>query len=177
MSRIGKMPVKIVSGVTVNIEDGKFKTSGPKGNLEFIIPPFADVTIEGEEVIVNRKNDEKVAKSQHGLTRALVFNAVTGVSTGFEIGLEIVGVGFKVALEGDTLNLALGFSHPVKYKLPAGISAEVDKLNIKIKGIDKQLVGQVAAEIRSLKKPEPYKGKGIRYTGENILRKAGKAGK
>jgi large subunit ribosomal protein L6 len=176
MSRIGKLPVKIPSGVTITVDSGVISVTGPKGTLSRVKLPEVDVKIEGDTLTVNRKSEEKLAKSQHGLMRSLINNMVVGVTEGFSKKLEVNGVGFKVALAGNDLNMSLGFSHPVKYHIPDGVSAQVEQNNITISGIDKQQVGQVAAEIRSLKKPEPYKGKGIRYSDEFIIRKSGKTG-
>lgn len=176
MSRIGKLPVEIPSGVTITVDGNAIKVSGPKGNLEAAKLEHVDVMIEGTTLTVTRKSDEKLARSQHGLMRALIFNMVVGVTTGFEKKLEVNGVGFKVALQGNKLVMALGFSHPIEFTAPEGITLGVDKMNISISGINKQQVGQVAADIRKLKKPEPYKGKGIKYEGEYIIRKAGKTG-
>lgn len=177
MSRIGKLPIQIPSGVTITVGDDEITVVGPKGQL--VVPHLSDVTvaIEGESAIVTRKDDERIAKAQHGLQRALLNNAVEGVTKGFEKKLEVNGVGFRVEGGGQEITMALGFSHPVKYKAREGVQLNVNKMEITVTGIDKQLVGQTAAEIRSLKKPEPYKGKGIKYADETILRKAGKAGK
>jgi large subunit ribosomal protein L6 len=177
MSRIGKLPIEIPSGVTITVDSSAISVKGPKGELT--VPHLSDVTvtIEGSQVIVARKDDERVAKAQHGLQRALLNNAVQGVNKGFEKKLEVNGVGFRVSGGGQSLEMALGFSHPVKYEAPAGITLTVNKMEITVSGIDKQQVGQIAAEIRALKKPEPYKGKGIKYADEVIIRKAGKAGK
>ena len=177
MSRIGKLPIAIPSGVTITVDSDVISVKGPKGELT--VPHLSDVTValEGTQAIVTRKDDEKIAKAQHGLQRALLFNAVEGVTKAFEKKLEINGVGFRVSGGPQELEMSLGFSHPVKYKAPAGVTLTVEKMTITVSGIDKQAVGQVAAEIRSLKKPEPYKGKGIKYADEVILRKAGKAGK
>lgn len=176
MSRIGKLPVEIPAGVTITVDADAIKVAGPKGNLETATLPHVDVTIEGTTLTVTRKSDEKIARSQHGLMRSLINNMVVGVTAGFEKKLEVNGVGFKVALQGNKLVLNLGFSHPIEFSAPEGISLAVDKMNISVSGINKQQVGQVAADIRKLKKPEPYKGKGIKYEGEHILRKAGKTG-
>ena len=176
MSRIGKLPVEIPAGVTITVDGDAIKVSGPKGNLEAAKLPHVTVAIEDKTLTVARISDEKIAKSQHGLMRALINNMVVGVTRGFEKKLEVNGVGFKVALQGNKLVLALGFSHPVEFTAPEGITLAVDKMNISVSGISKQQVGQVAADIRSLKKPEPYKGKGIKYEGEYIIRKAGKTG-
>lgn len=176
MSRIGKLPVQIPSGVTITVENQYVIVKGPKGELRE--PVLSDVSVElnEQELIVVRKNDEKIARAQHGLMRALIQNMVTGVTNGFEKKLEVNGVGFKVALQGNKLVLHLGFSHPIEFDAPEGVQLTVDKNLITIAGISKQQVGQVAADIRSFKKPEPYKGKGIKYTDEHILRKAGKTG-
>ncbi len=176
MSRIGKLPIDVPAGVTITVADDVITVAGPTGQLT--VPHLSDVTvaIEGTQAIVTRKDDERIAKAQHGLQRALLNNAVVGVSEGFEKKLEVNGVGFRVNGGGQELEMALGFSHPVKYKAPEGINLTVEKMTITVSGIDKQAVGQVAAEIRALKKPEPYKGKGIKYADEVILRKAGKAG-
>lgn len=177
MSRIGKLPIQIPSGVTITVDSDVINVEGPKGKL--VVPHLSDVTVTVEDGVatVVRKDDEKIAKAQHGLQRALLFNAVEGVTKGFEKKLEVNGVGFRVGMSGADLEMALGFSHPVKYKTPEGVQISTDKMTITVNGIDKQQVGQVAAEIRALKKPEPYKGKGIKYADEVILRKAGKAGK
>jgi large subunit ribosomal protein L6 len=177
MSRIGKLPIEIPSGVTITVDSDVINVEGPKGKL--VVPHLSDVTvaIEDGKAVVTRKDDERIAKAQHGLQRALLNNAVEGVTKGFEKKLEINGVGFRVSGGGQAIEMALGFSHPVKYEAPAGVQLTVEKMTITVNGIDKQQVGQVAAEIRSLKKPEPYKGKGIKYADEVILRKAGKAGK
>ncbi len=176
MSRIGKLPVEIPAGVTITVDSELIKVNGPKGNLEEKLLPEVKVAIDGNTLTVTRNSDEKLSRSQHGLMRSLIFNMVEGVTKGFEKKLEVSGVGFKIALQGNTLVLNLGFSHPVEYVAPEGITLAVDKMNISIQGISKQRVGQIAAEIRALKKPEPYKGKGIKYEGEYIIRKAGKTG-
>lgn len=177
MSRIGKLPIQIPSGVTITVGDDAITVVGPLGQL--VVPHLSDVTValEGDSAIVTRKDDERIAKAQHGLQRALLNNAVDGVTKGFEKKLEVNGVGFRVEGGGQEITMALGFSHPVTYKALEGVKLGVNKMEITVSGIDKQLVGQVAAEIRSLKKPEPYKGKGIKYSDEVVLRKAGKAGK
>lgn len=177
MSRIGKLPVKIPSGVTITVDNDYIKVNGPKGELLQFTMPEVTVKQEGDEVLVTRANDEPVSRSKHGLMRSLIQNMVTGVSQGFDKKLEVNGVGFKVNLAGSDLRMSLGYSHEVIYKLPVGVSAEVEQNIITISGINKQQVGQVAAEIRSLRKPEPYKGKGIKYVGERIIRKSGKSGK
>lgn len=177
MSRIGKLPIQVPAGVTITVGSSDISVKGPKGELT--VPHLSDVTvaIEGTEAIVTRKDDERTAKAQHGLQRTLLNNAVDGVTKGFEKKLEVNGVGFRVGMSGSVLEMSLGFSHPVKYEAPAGVTITTNKMEITVSGIDKQQVGQVAAEIRALKKPEPYKGKGIKYADEVILRKAGKAGK
>jgi large subunit ribosomal protein L6 len=177
MSRIGKLPIDVPAGVTITVESDVISVKGSKGELT--VPHLSDVTvtIDGSQAIVTRKDDERVAKAQHGLQRALLSNAVIGITKGFEKKLEVNGVGFRVNGGGQSLEMSLGFSHPVKYTAPAGITLTVEKMTITVGGIDKQAVGQVAAEIRALKKPEPYKGKGIKYADEVVLRKAGKTGK
>ncbi|MEI7539561.1 MAG: 50S ribosomal protein L6 [Candidatus Saccharibacteria bacterium] len=177
MSRIGKLPIAIPSGVTITVDSNVISVKGPKGELT--VPHLSDVTVsvDGAQAIVVRQDDERVAKEQHGLQRTLLNNAVVGVTKGYEKKLEVNGVGFRVNGGGQSIEMLLGFSHPVKYNAPKGISLLIDKMNITVSGIDKQAVGQTAAEIRSLKKPEPYKGKGIKYADEVLRHKAGKAGK
>ena len=177
MSRIGKLPIEIPSGVTITIEDGKIIVTNPKGTLE--VPHLSELDVKNEEgqIVVTRKNDERVARAQHGLQRTLINNAIIGLTKGYEKKLEVNGVGFRVSGGGQEIEMSLGFSHPVKYKSKDGVNLTVEKMTITVSGIDKQTVGQVAAEIRSLKKPEPYKGKGIKYADEVIRRKVGKAGK
>jgi large subunit ribosomal protein L6 len=177
MSRIGKQPIAIPAGVTITVDNDAITVKGPKGELSQFTMPGITVAVDGDQVVVTRVDDEKVHRSKHGLMRTLVANMVTGVTQGFEKKLVVTGVGFRVSLSGNTLKMFLGFSHEVEYTLPDGIQAKVEQLTITISGINKQLVGQVAAEIRALKKPEPYKGKGIAYEGERILRKSGKSGK
>ena len=177
MSRIGKLPIEIPAGVTITVETDVITVKGPKGQLT--VPHLSDVTValEGTQAIVTRKDDEFIAKAQHGLQRALLNNAVVGVTKGYEKKLEVNGVGYRINGGGHEIELSLGFSHTVKYKAKEGINLAVDKMTITVSGIDKQAVGQAAAEIRSIKKPEPYKGKGIKYSDEVVRRKAGKAGK
>lgn len=177
MSRIGKLPIQIPSGVTITIDNDSITVVGPKGQL--VVPHLSDVTVAQADgfAVVTRKDDQRIAKAQHGLQRALLNNAVDGVTKAFEKKLEINGVGFRVSGGGQKIEMLLGFSHPVKYEAQAGVTLTVEKMTITVNGIDKQAVGQVAAEIRALKKPEPYKGKGIKYSDEVVLRKAGKAGK
>lgn len=176
MSRIGKLPVDIPSGVTITVDGDNITVTGPKGELSEKKLPEVTVTIDGGVLTVTRNSDEKLSRAQHGLMRALIQNMVTGVTSGFEKKLEVNGVGFKVALQGNKLVLNLGFSHPVEFEPPQGVAVTVDKMTITVAGINKQQVGQVAADIRKFKKPEPYKGKGIKYEGEYIIRKAGKTG-
>lgn len=177
MSRIGKSPIIIPSGVSITILDDAVTVSGGKGNLNQFSMPGIKVSQEDSNIVVSRVDDEAIHRSKHGLMRTLIQNMVTGVSQGFSKKLEINGVGYRVAMAGTDLKLNLGFSHVITYKLPQGITAAIEQNTITISGIDKQQVGQVAAEIRSLKKPEPYKGKGIKYADERILRKSGKSGK
>lgn len=177
MSRVGKLPIKIPSGVTITVDPDTITVAGSKGTLKQFTMEGITVAQEGDEIIVTRANDQPKIRAKHGLMRALVNNMVNGVSQGFSKKLEINGVGYRVNLAGSTLKFNLGFSHEVNYTLPAGVSAVVEQNTITVSGIDKQQVGQIAAEIRALKKPEPYKGKGIKYVGERILRKSGKSGK
>lgn len=177
MSRVGKLPIGIPSGVTITVDPDTITVAGSKGTLKQFTMPDITVTQEGDQVVVTRANDEPKVRAKHGLMRALIANMVAGVSTGFAKQLEVNGVGFRVALSGSDLKMNLGFSHEVVYHLPTGITAVVEQNKITISGIDKQQVGQVAAEIRALKKPEPYKGKGIKYADERIIRKSGKSGK
>lgn len=176
MSRIGKLPIAIPSGVTITVDVHNVTVNGPKGSLTQFLLPEVKVEVKENEVVVTRANDEQLAKASHGLMRALINNMVMGVTQGFEKKLEVNGVGFRVSGNGQTLNMHLGFSHPVDYTAQDGVTLTVEKNVITVAGIDKQKVGQTAAEIRALKKPEPYKGKGIKYADEQILRKAGKTG-
>jgi large subunit ribosomal protein L6 len=178
MSRIGKLPVSVPSGVTVSVRDHEVAVKGPKGQLTLAYAAPMVVKVEGSTVTVARPNDDKRNRALHGLTRTLIANMVEGVTRGFSKNLEIQGVGYRAQLQGKKLGLQLGFSHPVTFEPPAGIEIKVEGQNkIQISGADKQQVGQVAAQIRSLRPPEPYKGKGIRYEGERVRRKLGKAGK
>jgi large subunit ribosomal protein L6 len=178
MSRIGKAPINIPSGVEVSIAGRTVTVKGPKGTLSRDIPGDIVVRKEDNTLLVERPNDERTNRSLHGLSRTLVNNMVVGVTEGFAKELEIVGVGYRAEAQGQNLRLALGFSHPVIVPAPEGISFEIPaQTRVIVKGIDKELVGQVAANIRSIRKPEPYKGKGVRYLGERVLRKAGKTGK
>ncbi len=177
MSRIGKQPIAIPSGVKIDFKGELLNVNGPKGSLSLNIVRNVELKINTDTIIVVRKDDTKKSRSLHGLVRSLVANMVDGVTAGFEKKLELVGIGYKVDLQGNFLVLNLGYSHPVKYELPKGITADVDKQTlITIKGIDKQAVGQTAAEIRSTRLPEPYKGKGVKYVDEHIRRKVGKTG-
>ncbi|QQS22461.1 50S ribosomal protein L6 [Candidatus Saccharibacteria bacterium] len=177
MSRIGKLPIAIPSGVTITVDSGDVTVEGPKGKLIQFITPAAAVAVEDGQVKVSPKDESQEARAQHGLMRALINNMVIGVTKGYEKRLEVKGVGFRVSSSNNELTMSLGFSHEVKFKAPEGVNVSNDKMVIVVSGIDKQKVGQVAAEIRALKKPEPYKGKGIMYVDEQVLRKAGKAGK
>ena len=177
MSRIGKQPIAIPAGVTITVGAQDITVAGPKGSLTVPLQPPVQAAVEDNQILVTRDNDEPKSRAWHGLQRALLNNAVQGVTKGFEKKLEINGVGFRLSGGGKSIEMALGFSHPVKYQAPDGVELKTDKMTITVSGIDKQQVGQVAAEIRALKKPEPYKGKGIKYVDEVILRKAGKAGK
>ena len=177
MSRIGKLPVGLPSGVSVQADAKMITVNGPKGSLTQANLPGIKIEVEADKAIVTRQSDEATLKARHGLIRSLLANMVIGVSHGFERKLEVNGVGYRVQVQGQELQLSLGFSHPVKYRLPQGVQVSVEQNVITISGIDKQKVGQVAAEIRALKKPEPYKGKGIKYLEERIIRKSGKSGK
>jgi large subunit ribosomal protein L6 len=179
MSRIGKLPIPVPSGVDVTIDGRDITVKGPKGTLSHtVVEPITVTRGDDGVLLVSRPNDERDSKARHGLTRSLVANMVTGVTTGYEKTLEIVGVGYRVQARGSNLEFALGFSHPVPVEAPAGISFEVQSpTRFVVRGIDKQQVGEVAAKIRKLRKPDPYKGKGVRYQGEVIRRKVGKSGK
>jgi len=177
MSRVGRSPIPIPQGIKVKMEDRVFVAEGPKGKVSQEILPRIEVEIGDTEVLIKRLGESRDDRAKHGLMRALVANAVAGAHEGFSKVLEINGVGYRAAVEGKTLNLALGYSHPVVFPIPEGIEIEVDKNNtMTVRGARKQQVGQVAAEIRALRKPEPYKGKGIKYADEVIRRKVGKAG-
>ena len=179
MSRIGKAPIPVPRGVDVTLSGGHVTVKGPKGSLERDIPGAITIRQEGDQLLVERPDDERENRAMHGLVRSLVNNMVVGVTDGFTKELEIIGVGYRATAKGsDAIDLALGFSHAVEVKAPSGITFDVPTPNrIDVKGSDKELVGQVAADIRKLRKPEPYKGKGIRYAGERIIRKAGKSAK
>lgn len=177
MSRIGRKPISLPKGVEIKTEGNSIQVKGPKGTLTMDIMPLITVTVEDGQVIVARQSDVKPVRAAHGMTRAMIANMITGVNTGFEKVLEIVGVGYRAQLQGKNLVLSLGFSHPVEVVPPAGIEFTAESpIKISVRGIDRQLVGQVAANIRGYRPPEPYKGKGIRYAGEYVIRKAGKAG-
>lgn len=179
MSRVGKAPIPVPAGVSVSIAGAEVTVTGPKGSLQHRVPEPITVQVEGEAILVARADDERESRALHGLTRALIKNMVVGVNEGYRKDLEIVGVGYRAAAKGPgQLELQLGFSHPVSVTAPDGITFEVpSQTAIRVHGIDKQAVGEVAARIRALRKPEPYKGKGIRYAGEYVRRKAGKAAK
>ena len=175
MSRIGKQPISIADGVQVKQQGNLITVKGPKGELAHTVPQGIQVALDEKSISVTRESDHRQHRALHGLTRTLVSNMVTGVSQGFAKDLEIVGVGYRAEADKDTLTLTLGYSHPVRYPIPEGISISVDRnVMIKVEGIDKQQVGQVAAEIRAFRRPEPYKGKGIRYVGEYVRKKMGK---
>lgn len=177
LSRIGKLPVHIPAGVTITVDTANVSVEGPKGKLVQFITPAVNISLEDNILTVSPKDESKVARSQHGLMRSLINNMVVGVTKGYEKKLELKGVGYRVSGGGQEIDLAIGLSHPVKYRAQDGVQLAVNKMEITVSGIDKQKVGQTAAEIRALKKPEPYKGKGIKYADEQILRKAGKTGK
>jgi large subunit ribosomal protein L6 len=178
MSRIGKLPVPVAKGVTVEVNGSTVKVKGPQGELVREFPAGVSFEVKDASVVVARDNDEKQTRAIHGLARALLNNMVLGVSQGFTKTLELQGVGYRAAQAGEKITLAVGYSHPVEVVPPAGIKLEVEgNTKVHVRGIDKELVGQVAANIRKVRKPEPYKGKGIRYMGEYVRRKAGKAGK
>ena len=177
MSRIGKQPIPIPAGVTITEDDSLVTVAGPKGTLTQAKLAGISIKQEGDQLMVARSNDLPMIRARHGLMRSLLKNKVEGVSQGFSKQLEINGVGYRVSLAGNGLKFNIGLSHDVNFPLPSGITATVEQNVITISGIDKQQVGQIAAEIRSLKKPEPYKGKGIKYVGERIIRKSGKSGK
>ena len=178
MSRIGRLPITVPAGVDITLDGRIITVAGPKGTLTRQLPPRMEIEREGDVLTVVRPTESKMDKSLHGLTRSLVNNMVVGVTSGYRKGLEIVGVGYRAQKVGDKLTLALGYSHPVEIDPPAGISFELETpLKLAVVGIDKELVGQTAAKVRATRKPEPYKGKGVRYAGEKVRRKAGKAGK
>lgn len=175
MSRVGRKPILIPKGVTVAVEGETVRVGGPKGKLSRVVPAGLTVSLQDSRLLVQRSSDHRTVRALHGLTRALLANMVQGVTEGFEKKLEIVGIGYRAQLQGRALQLTLGYSHPVIFPLPEGIQAEVDKqTSVTVRGADKELVGQTAAKLRALRKPDPYKGKGIRYVGEMIRRKVGK---
>ena len=179
MSRIGRLPVAVPSGVQVNVQGSDVHVKGPKGELKRTFSPLVGITLDNGQVVVTRKSDNPRERALHGTTRAVIANMVHGVSSGFEVALAVEGVGYRAEMQGKDLALFVGYSHPVKIEPPAGISFEVDlkTRQIKVLGYDREVVGQTASEIRRVRPPEPYHGKGIRYVGEKIRRKAGKAGK
>lgn len=178
MSRVGKLPIAIPAGVQVAVEDQAIKVKGPKGELSHRVPEGITAAVADGKLVVTRSNDERQMRALHGLTRSLLANMVQGVSAGYERGLEIQGTGYRASKSGQNLVMHLGFSHPVEIAVPEGIEIAVPSpTSILVRGADKQMVGQVAADIRSVRRPEPYLGKGIRYVGERVRRKAGKAGK
>jgi large subunit ribosomal protein L6 len=178
MSRIGRLPIDIPAGVDVTVDGSAVRVKGPKGELALTVASPIQVKIEDGQLLVTRPDDERESRSLHGLTRTLIANQIIGVTDGYSKGLEVVGTGYRVAVAGNGITFALGFSHPITVEPPAGISFTVEGNNrLTVSGIDKQAVGEVAANIRKLRKPEPYKGKGVRYAGEVVRRKAGKSGK
>ena len=177
MSRIGRMPIPVPKGTKIQVEDGLFVAEGPKGRVEQTLFPGYPVEVQDDTIQISRPGDTGPERSKHGLLRALLANAVQGASAGFTKQLDIVGVGYRAEVKGSLVQFALGYSHPVLYNIPEGIKIEIDKANrVTVTGADRQKVGQVAAEIRGLRKPDPYKGKGVKYTGEVLRRKVGKAG-
>ena len=178
MSRIGRLPIEIPAGVTVSVAGQDVSVKGAKGELTLAVASPIEVSVEAGQVLVTRPDDERESRSLHGLTRTLIHNNIIGVTEGYSKGLEVVGTGYRVAQKGGALEFALGFSHPVTFEAPAGVTLTVEGNNkITVSGIDKQAVGEIAANIRKIRPPEPYKGKGVRYAGEVVRRKAGKAGK
>jgi large subunit ribosomal protein L6 len=178
MSRIGRLPITIPAGVDITVDGSAVTVKGPKGELTLAVASPIEVKKEDGQILVTRPDDERASRSLHGLTRTLIANQIVGVTEGYKKGLEIVGTGYRVAAKGDSVEFALGFSHSITVAPPAGISFTVEGNNkLTVSGIDKQAVGEVAANIRKLRKPEPYKGKGVRYAGEVVRRKAGKSGK
>ena len=177
MSRIGKLPISIPDTVKVELQDHTVSVKGPKGTLSMVVHPAMDVRVQDRQVLCGRPSDTKFHKALHGLTRSLIANMVEGVTKGFERKLELVGVGYRAAVQGQNLTMTLGYSHPIIYPIPQGIRIEVkDQTQLTVSGTDKQLVGAVAAKVRSFRPPEPYKGKGVKYADERIRRKAGKTG-
>jgi len=177
VSRVGRKIITVPSGVKVQVRESELEVQGPKGKLQTPVPPGIKFALDGAKLSCQRANDERQMRAFHGMARALAQNAIKGVTEGFSKELDIVGVGYRAAVEGNKVVFALGFSHPVEYKVPEGIKIAVDKqTHVTVTGIDRQKVGQVAAEIRELRRPDPYKQKGIRYVGEHLKKKAGKAG-
>jgi large subunit ribosomal protein L6 len=175
MSRIGKQPIPIPDGVKIQVDDAVVRAEGPKGKLSQPIPTGITAVVDNKQLVIKRGDDSRTARAIHGLTRALVANMVTGVKDGFERKLEIVGIGYRAQMQGKSIQLALGYSHPVIFPLPEGITAEIEKqVALTLRGADKALLGETAAKLRSLRKPDPYKGKGIRYANEVVRRKVGK---
>ena len=178
MSRIGRLPIEIPAGVTITVDGREVAVKGPKGEITLNVASPIEVAVEDNQVVVSRPDDERESRSLHGLTRTLINNNIIGVTQGYTKGLEVVGTGYRVQQKGSSVEFALGFSHPVVVDAPAGITLTVEGANkLTVSGIDKQAVGEAAANIRKIRKPEPYKGKGVRYAGEVVRRKAGKAGK
>lgn len=179
MSRIGKKPIDIPAGVDVKLAENNIKVKGPKGELNWSVPAETAISVENNTVVIGRSDDSKKVKALHGLTRSLIANMVQGVTSGYKRVLDIVGVGYRAQVQGSKIVLSLGYSHPVEFQLPAGITASVDQkqTQITLDGIDKQKIGQVAADLRALRKPNVYKGKGVRYSGERLKLKVGKTGK
>ena len=178
MSRIGRLPIPVPTGVEVKINGASIEVKGPKGTLALEVPAPITIAVEESSIVVTRPDDERISRSLHGLTRTLIANNIEGVTAGFTKGLEIVGTGYRVTAKGSDIEFALGYSHPILVKAPEGIKFDVEgNTKITVSGINKQAVGEMAANLRKLRKPEPYKGKGVRYAGEVIRRKAGKSGK
>lgn len=178
MSRIGKMPIKVPTKVEINVEKTSVSVKGPKGELSRKLPAFVNVKIDGDEIVVERESESRQARANHGLTRAIINNLVTGVSQGFSRSLEINGVGYRASVVGPYVRFDLGYSHPIFYELPKGVTVEISRtgVGVVLSGIDRDALGEAAATIRGFRKPEPYKGKGIKYANETIIRKAGKQG-
>ena len=178
MSRIGRLPIPVPTGVEVKINGSSVEVKGPKGTLTHEVPAPITIALEDNSIVVTRPDDERISRSLHGLTRTLISNQIVGVTEGYSKALEIVGTGYRVTAKGSDIEFALGYSHPILVKAPAGITFTIDgNTKVTVSGIDKQAVGEVAANLRKLRKPEPYKGKGVRYAGEVVRRKAGKSGK
>ncbi len=176
MSRVGKKPVPIPQGVQASLKEGTIAIKGPKGELKRVLPQGVSVAVDKGHIVVTRPDDEQLSRAKHGLVRALIANMIEGVTKGYERKLEINGVGYKAEVAGEKVNLALGFSHPIEYVLPKGVTAKMEKNILTLTGMDREAVGRAAAQIRSYRPPEPYKGKGVKYAEEHIKRKVGKAG-